>query len=214
MKELKELNIIICGVGGQGNILIERIIGISAIKEGCPVRAADTFGAAQRGGSVSSHIRLGKEVNSSLIPQGKCHIVLGLEPIETLRTAADFLCLNGLVILNVSPVFPASVKVDDALAYPSLNSILRLLKRVTKNVVELDATVLAKKTAGSERSMNIVMTGVLMALDVLPFSPETVKLVLGQTTGRFVQQNIEAFRAGFEAGKQKRLVEEIGFPEC
>ena len=213
MKELKELNTIICGVGGQGNILIERIIGISAIKEGYPVRASDTFGAAQRGGSVLSHIRLGTEINSSLIPQGKCHIVLGLEPIEALRIAVDFLCPNGLVILNVSPVLPASVKVGD-LAYPSISDILELLKRVTKNVVELNATALAKKTAGSGRAMNIVMTGVLMALDILPLSSETVKHVLTQITGRFAKQNINAFQAGFEAGKQRPLVEEIGLPEC
>ena len=212
MKEFKELNIIVCGVGGQGNILIERILGISAVQEGYQVRAADTFGAAQRGGSVLSHIRLGTEVTSSLVPQGRCHVVLGLEPGEALRTATNFLGPNGLVIVNLSPVLPVSVKVGES-AYPSVGSIRRLMKMVTQNVIELNATALAKKTTGSERAMNIVMTGVLMALDVLPFSPETIKQVLGQTTGGFAEQNIRAFGTGFEAGKQKRLVQEIEFPE-
>ena len=66
---MKELNIIICGVGGQGNVLLEKIIGTCAIEVGLRVTASDTFGAAQRGGSVLSQIRLGNEVRSSLIPQ-------------------------------------------------------------------------------------------------------------------------------------------------
>jgi indolepyruvate ferredoxin oxidoreductase beta subunit len=204
MKRLKEINTIICGVGGQGNILVERILGISAIREGYPVRGADTFGAAQRGGSVLTHIRFGTEVSSSLIPRGKCHILLGLEPIEALRTAIDFLQTNGLVILNTSPVLPASVKIGES-AYPSVESILKLLNKVSQNVIQVDAANLAKRTAQTPRAMNIVMTGVLMALDILPFSIETVKQVLEQETGQFGRQNLKAFQAGLEIGEQKQL---------
>lgn len=202
---MKELNIIICGVGGQGNLLLERILGHSAIKGGYQVRSADTFGAAQRGGSVLSHVRLGSEVSSSLVPQGRCHIILGLEPGEALDTAAKFLLKDGLVIVNTVPILPARVKAGE-LTYPSLERILGLLKELTQNVIDLDATTLARKKAGSERAMNMVMTGVLMGVDVLPISPNTVREVIEQITGNLARVNLQAFEAGFEIGKGTRVV--------
>jgi indolepyruvate ferredoxin oxidoreductase beta subunit len=205
---MKELNIIICGVGGQGNLLLERILGHSAIKEGYPVRSADTFGAAQRGGPVLSHIRLGSEVSSSLVPQGRCHIILGLEPGEALNTAAKFLLKDGLVIVNTVPILPAKVKAGE-LAYPSLEKILGFLKELTQNVIDLDATALAREKAGNERTMNMVMTGVLMGVDVLPISYNTVREVVRQITGNLARVNLQAFEAGFEVGKGARVVKFI-----
>ncbi len=202
---MRELNVIICGVGGQGNLLIERIIGKSAIKEGYFVRAADTFGASQRGGSVLSHVRIGSGVSSSLVPQGRCHIILGLEPSDTLDAAVKFLRKDGLVIVNIAPVPPAKVKVDEW-AYPSLEIILGLLKELTPNVIDLDATALARKTVGSERAMNILMTGVLIGVGALPISPDTVREEIKQISDRLVQANTKAFEVGFEIGKERRLV--------
>jgi len=201
---LRELNIIICGVGGQGNMLLERIIGISAIKENIPVRAADTFGAAQRGGSVLSHLRLGSEVSSSLIPRGKCHIILGLEPGDTLNTSINFLCEDGIVVVNRTPVMPAKVKVGEW-TYPPVEEILTLLRSVTRNVVELNASQLAKQLTGSPRAMNIVIAGVSMGLDLLPLNPGTVKETIAELTGRFAAKNIQAFEAGFKIGKSERI---------
>jgi len=197
---MRELNILICGVGGQGNVLLERVLGNSAMKEGYLVRGADTFGAAQRGGSVLSHIRIGSEVSSSLVPQGRCDIILGLEPGEALSTAVNFLRKDGLVIVNVCPILPAKVKVGD-LTYPSIQTILGLLKKLTQNVIVLDATTLAKETTGSERAMNIVMIGTLMGVGVLPINSDTVIKVIERMTGG---SNIQAFKAGFEIGKRRQ----------
>jgi len=202
---MKELNIIICGVGGQGNLLLEKIIGYSALKEGYLVKVADTFGAAQRGGSVASHMRLGSEVSSSLIPQGKCHIILGLEPGETLSAAATFLYKDGLVIVNTPPVFPAKVKAGEWV-YPPIQKILELLKELSPNVIDLDATAVARKTAGSERAMNIVMAGVLLGLEALPISASTFREVINQMTGSSASANVQAFDAGLEIGKSRQTV--------
>ena len=200
---MKEINFIICGVGGQGNLLVEKILGVSAIKEGYSVRAADTFGAAQRGGSVLSHLRFGSEISSSLVPQGKCHVLIGMEPGEALNSTPKYLCKNGLVIVNTHPFLPATVKMGER-SYPSIKAILDLLQKVTENVIDVDATTLAKKTAGTDRSMNVVLTGVLMGAEVVPLKSDTVREVIEQLTGKFAQANIRAFEAGYEVGKKRR----------
>jgi len=146
---MEELNIIVCGVGGQGNVLIEQLIGLSAIKEGLHARAADTFGASQRGGSVVSHLRLGENISSSMIPQKSAHIVLGLEPCETLRAAREFICEGGLVVFNTFPVLPVKVKTGDA-GYPTFKTILGLLQQLTRNIVHLNATALASEKGPRE----------------------------------------------------------------
>jgi len=207
---MKEINILISGVGGQGNILLERIIGVSAIKEGYSIRAADTFGAAQRGGSVLSHLRMGSEVHSSLVPQGRCHILLGLEPGEALNTATKFLFKNGFVIVNTFPIFPPKVKVGEW-SYPAIEKILMLLKKLTPNVIELDATALARQVTGNERAMNIVLLGVLMGAGILPIGPDTLRSVIEETTGKFARQSIQAFEAGFHTGEKRQIIQPIFF---
>ncbi len=209
---MKEINIIISGVGGQGNVLLEKIIGMSAIKEGYSIKAADTFGAAQRGGSVLSHLRMGSEVNSSLVPQGKCHILLGLEPGEALNTATKFLSNNGLVILNTFPILPAKVKVGEW-SYPPVEKILMLLEELTPNVIKLDATALAKQATGNERAMNIVLLGVLIGAGILPIRPDTVRSAIEETTGKFARESIQAFETGFEIGKQTQAIERVSFED-
>lgn len=209
---MNEMNILISGVGGQGNVLLERIIGMSAIKEGYSVRAADTYGAAQRGGSVLSHLRLGSEVRSSLVPQGRCHIILGLEPGEALNTATKFLCKNGVVIVNTWPILPAKVKVGEW-SYPPFEKILMLLKKLTPNVIELDATALARQVTGNERAMNIILLGVLIGSGILPISLETVREVIEEVTGKFAQESIQAFEAGFEMGKKRQTIQPISFED-
>jgi indolepyruvate ferredoxin oxidoreductase beta subunit len=210
---MKNINILISGVGGQGNVLLERIIGLSAIKEGYSVKAADTFGASQRGGSVLSHLRLGSSINSSLVSQGKCHIIVGLEPGEALSAASKFLGQNGLVIVNTSPILPAKVKVGDR-AYPSVERILMLLKKLTPNVIELDATLLARQVTGNERATNMVMLGVLIGSGVLPIDPKTARIAIEETTAIFLPESVHAFEVGFEIGKKKQVIGGLVFEDA
>lgn len=202
---MRELNIVIAGVGGQGSLLIEKIIGNSVIRHGYLVRASDTFGIAQRGGSVSSYLRIGSEVSSGLIPQGRGDIVLGLEPREALDAAARFLRRDGLIIVNTAPILPAKVKIGQ-FAYPPLKVILELAKELTKNVIDLDATALATQITGSERFMNVVLVGVLMGVEILPVSLETVRDVIKQLTRGLAQENSKAFEAGLKIGRERRTV--------
>ena len=198
---MTEKNIIISGVGGQGNILLEKVIGLGAIHGGFQVRAADTFGASQRGGSVLSHVRIGKHVASSLIPLCGADIIVGLEPRETLDTAVKYLRKDGLIIINTAIVLPAKVRSGEH-RYPPLDMIIGLLTDLTRNVIVLDATRLAIQAAGTDKAMNVVMGGALIGTDALPIKPETIRKILKDTMRKTAETNLKAFDTGFEAVKE------------
>jgi indolepyruvate ferredoxin oxidoreductase beta subunit len=207
---MKKLNIIIAGVGGQGNVLLEEIIGVSAMKEGYEVRGADTFGASQRGGSVVSHLRLGEDIDLCLVPEKTAHIVVGLEPCEALRAARELIRENGLLVYNTSPILPVPVKTGAA-TYPSPGVITGLMRKLTRNIVCLDATALCKEK-GSPRSINIAMLGVLMGLEALPLSLDVVREVMLELLGyKSADANASIFETGFRIGQQEaRAFEESG----
>ena len=87
------LNVIICGVGGQGNVLISSLIASALNRKGYHVTVGDTYGAAQRGGAVFSSVRISsKRSYGPLIPEGRAHLIVGLEPLETLRLLQKLVC--------------------------------------------------------------------------------------------------------------------------
>lgn len=76
------LNIVVCGIGGQGNVLAAEVLGSAMVDRGCRVAVGETYGASQRGGSVMSHVRVSERRDPSvLIPSGEAHIVIGFEPL-------------------------------------------------------------------------------------------------------------------------------------
>ena len=78
-------DILLCGVGGQGTVLASKLIAAAAMREGHTVHSAETIGMAQRGGSVTSHIRIGEDIGSPLIPFGAADMILAFEPAEAVR---------------------------------------------------------------------------------------------------------------------------------
>ena len=99
-------DILICGVGGQGTVLASKIIAASAMDEGSAVHSAETIGMAQRGGSVTSHVRIG-EAYAPLITQGAADMILAFEPAEAVRNLG-YLKKDGIVIVNRVPVKPVA----------------------------------------------------------------------------------------------------------
>ena len=99
-------DVLICGVGGQGTVLASKLIAAAAMEEGNTVHSAETIGMAQRGGSVTSHVRIG-EAFSPLIPKGKGDMILAFEPAEAVRNLS-YLKKDGTVIVNASPVKPTT----------------------------------------------------------------------------------------------------------
>lgn len=192
-----EINILIAGVGGQGNVFASRAIGVAALKEGFNVRIGETFGAGQRSGPVTSHVRIGSRVASPLIPEARAHILLALEPAEALRQA-KYLSSDTLVILNAHPLVPVEVKVGKG-TYPNLDEILNLLGKVCKQVISIDATGLSLR-AGHFRTMNVVMVGALASTSRLPIKRNFFKIAIEEISPPdMVKYNLEAFELGAES---------------
>ncbi|MEM3526277.1 MAG: 2-oxoacid:acceptor oxidoreductase family protein [Candidatus Jordarchaeaceae archaeon] len=164
MKE--NFDIMVAGVGGQGGVLISRIIGDAAIETGYRIQIGETFGASQRGGSVITHIRLGKErVYGPLVSEAGADVVIGLEPLEALKCAVKFLKPNGVIISNEHPILPPDKN------YPQMSEIQEAAKKIPAKVFFLDSNELAKE-AGDILSSNIVMIGAAYAAGVLPMREE------------------------------------------
>lgn len=81
-EKIKDLNIVICGVGGQGTLLASRILGHMALSLGHDVKVSEVHGMSQRGGSVSSEVRYGEEVASPMVPEGESDFLIVLEPTQ------------------------------------------------------------------------------------------------------------------------------------
>ena len=191
--EQKKLDLLITGVGGQGAILASDIIGKAAVTAGLPIRAAETHGMAQRGGSVVNHIRVGNDYGS-MIPKKGADLLLALEPMEAVRYL-DFLKDGGIIIVNTQPIIPVTVT-SGLTKYPEVSDILDFLSE--KYIVKaFNADELAFE-AGNRLAMNVVMVGAVSGY--LPIPKETmVESVRALVSQKTIEVNLRAF----EAGRQK-----------
>ncbi|MEJ2739471.1 MAG: indolepyruvate oxidoreductase subunit beta [Dehalococcoidia bacterium] len=146
-----EFNISIVGVGGQGVILMSELLGNAAIRDGLNVRGSEILGMAVRGGSVSSMIRIGKDVFGPLIPTGKCDVLVGMEPAEALRNISS-LSRSGMVILNTEAMVPFTVSLGTS-RYPELNSIIEKLNQQVGKVITLNASRIAREASNQQEQI-------------------------------------------------------------
>jgi len=200
------LNIIITGVGGQGNVLASQIIASAAVQDGLYVSVGETYGATQRGGAVMSHVRLSKETQyGPLMPKGKAHVIVGFEPVESLRTIGDFGNKKTKAIINPRPIYPIDV-LSGASKYPAIDDALKAIKELVYSVHVVEATELAKK-AGDAVMQNIVMVGCLAGSGFVPIKIETLRGVIKETFAkRRPEANLKAFELGVkEIRKTKPL---------
>jgi indolepyruvate ferredoxin oxidoreductase beta subunit len=174
----RPFNLIVAGVGGQGILLAARVIAQAATHDGFTVSVGETFGASRRGGTVLSHIRFTnpnrkrstsrKSTNTgSLVPHYMADVLIGLEPLETLR-AAHFLNPDSQVLLNEHLQPPVDVIANKA-NMPSLEEIKSRLSKLVSKLWIVDALALASK-AGEIRTANTVMIGALAGLQITPIS--------------------------------------------
>jgi len=188
------LNILIAGVGGQGNLFASSILANYFINNGYKVGAVETIGAAQRGGSVVSHLRVSdSDIYSPLIPAGKVDMLMGFETLEMLRHFG-MLGADGVYLLNdfKEPTVLCNMELD---AYPSDESIATALQQSGKKGYTIKATERARQMGGSLLT-NVVMLGALCQLSPL-LNGQGVKQVLGsKSPAKARDLNLKAFEAG------------------
>lgn len=195
-----ELNVIICGVGGQGVILISEILGNAAVKEGFHVRGSEVHGMAARGGSVSSHVRVGKMILGPVTPIGKCDILIGMEPAEALRNIS-FLSPSSIVLLNSQITIPFTVSLGRSI-YPEFEVIIDKVESSCKRLVALDAIQIAEE-AGNALAVNIAMIGALNGTGRFPVAEATIKEEIRARFGAKAALNLRAFDLGCQACKDR-----------
>ena len=171
------VNIVLCGVGGQGTILASRLIASAAMKAGMPVKSAETIGMAQRGGSVFSHLRIGEGAGSPRIGPGQADVIIGFEPAETVRML-PFLKKGGTVISSADPVMPVSAMIG-ASAYP-LTEILAYLQENVPDLTLVDSRK-AAFDLGSAKCLNVVLLGAALKTGRIGVSKENVLTALKET---------------------------------
>jgi indolepyruvate ferredoxin oxidoreductase beta subunit len=136
---------------------------------------------------------------SNIISEGEADILLGFEPLETLRAIGK--CnTNSVVITNTSPLPPFTVAIGKG-SYPEIGQTLELIRSKVSKLIAFDATA-AARDAGNILSLNIVLIGALLQTGVLPLGAESVKEVIRTKTKKaFVETNLKAFELGFSAAK-------------
>jgi len=197
MKE--PLNLIIAGVGGQGNILVSEILAKAASAAGLKVTVGESYGMSQRGGSVSSHIRLSREyLYGPIIPANCADVIIGFEPVEAARAAIELGSPSVRIIVNPRPVFPVGVLMGKD-TYPEIENLLNKLNEVAAKVLIIESTSLAAQ-AGDPVAQNIVMAGALAGSGYLPIPKETFERVIYTVVPeKVLDLNKRAFNLGFEA---------------
>lgn len=189
-------NVIITGVGGQGNVLASRMLGNSLVRKGYFITIGETFGASQRGGSVMSHLRVSKKsVWSPQIPRGQADMVVALEPIESIRVMATYGSMKSKILANTRPIHPVQV-ISGELAYPDLDEIREAIGQLAESIQFVNATDEALKL-GHPILGNVIMMGAVAGLGILPFDTEEFTEAIAESIPKGkLDVNIKAFELG------------------
>lgn len=198
---MREYNIVVTGVGGQGILTAANLLGWAALKAGYKVRVGEVHGLSQRFGSVIAYVRFGEDVYGAMVPEGKADVILSFEPVEALRYI-NYLRTGGLVLTNSRPVPPQLVTMGKA-KYPEIDVIKDYVERLFKGrFLAFDAEELALK-AGDAVVTNVVLIGALTQMPGFPMTPQHVREVIRLSVPpHTIDLNMKAFDLGVEAGKR------------
>lgn len=192
-------DILICGVGGQGTVLASKLIASAAMSENNIVHSAETIGMAQRGGSVTSHVRIGQNAFSPLIPDHCADLILSFEPAEAVRNL-KFLKKDGAVIVNSQPIKPITETLDNT-GYDGSNMI-EYLKQNCKTCIVVDVKYFSDNL-GSSKFFNIAILGVACGANKLGLDKDSlIKQIETKVKEKFVEVNKKAFELGIKIGEQ------------
>ena len=188
--KLKTINVVTCGVGGQGVLLFTDILADVALRAGLDVKKSEVHGMAQRGGSVVSQLRFGEHVFSPLIEETTADFIIGFEKLETLRYI-HFLSEKGRVLVDSLEISPMPV-LTGAAEYPK--DIMERIKTRAKNVYEINAYNKAKEL-GETRTQNVIMLGATSRF--LKFPLDLYKASIEKNVkAKFIELNLKAFQQG------------------
>ena len=197
------LNILVAGVGGQGNVMVAQIMGQALVMEGFFAVVGDTFGAAQRGGSVASHIRISKDTEySSIVPKGQADFILGMEPSETLRVMGVYANPHTRVIVNPRVVLPPTV-ISGADTYPDIDEVLAAIEKHSSRLWIVNATEQAMKL-GNRLYANTILMGATLGTGIVPIGRDSVTEIYKERFAdpKLYEANIHALDLGISLTRE------------
>lgn len=197
---MSEFNIVLAGVGGQGTLLAAEVLGAAAVVDGLNVRVSEIHGMAQRGGAVVSDVRIGEKVSAPTVMEGQADVLLGFEPMETLRSL-KYASEKTFVVMSDQKIRPTELAAKNV-EYLAMEEIIGRIRVFTKRVVVVQALRLAKQ-AGNRLTQNIVMIGASAAAAPLPVKVDSlVKAIEELVPARYANVNRKAFMLGYESVKK------------
>ena len=189
------LTVLLVGVGGQGTILAGSLLAMAAAEAGLDVKVSEIHGMSQRGGSVSTVVRMGEKVDTMVADPGCADVIVAFESMEALR-AQEFLREGGKIFVNDEVIVPVSVAIGTFEMPEDIDGALDEL-----GAVKIPAGEIAREV-GSPRSTNVVLVGALST--ALPFSAEAWEDAISRRVPpKTVEANINAFRQGRAAAGAK-----------
>jgi indolepyruvate ferredoxin oxidoreductase, beta subunit len=191
------INVVVAGVGGQGNVMVTLVIGNTLVHDGYFVTIGETYGSSQRGGSVMSHMKISAEKQySPLIPEGQADIVLGMEPVETLRVLKSYGNQNVVTVVNPRPIHPVDFTGAGA-GYPNMQELMSQVKGMSAKTYVIEATGEAQKL-GNPMLANMILIGALIQTGLVTISQEAIEKTVREMFPKAVKENIAALSKGKE----------------
>ena len=191
---MKTVNVSLVGVGGQGIILTADILAKTAAIAGYDVKKSEIHGMSQRGGSVTSQVRFGKEVASPIIQEGTADILVSFDKLEAVRNAG-IVAKDGVSLVNDLFLVPVTVSSGQQ---PMVKDLDGMLKKAFKKLVLVDAMKIAETEVGNARTMNMVLAGALSKF--CPFKEEqwiqAMTEMLSGPKAKLLEVNKKAFALG------------------
>ena len=191
-------NVIITGVGGQGNVMASRVVGNMLSRKGLNITIGETFGASQRGGSVMSHLRISAQSYwSPQIPKGQCHLVISLEPTEAVRVLMNYGNPGIRVLCNTRPVHAIGV-ISGEHQYPPVEEVKSWVQELSEACWFLEATDKALEL-GNPILGNIMMIGAAAGIGALPLDRKDFEAAITETlSADKLEQNLQAYDMGVD----------------
>lgn len=196
------INCILAGVGGQGTVLASKLIAQSAMSKGLRARTAETIGMAQRGGCVVSHVRIGEDIHSPMVPLESADIIIGFEPAEAVRSLC-YLKENGIVVVSQKAIKPVTASLSES-DYDG-SAMLKYLSSHVSRLFIVDGEAICA-ACGSTKVLNIALLGVAASTGVLGISVEDIETTIKEKLSpKFIAMNLQALHAGVETGLKETV---------
>lgn len=190
------INCLLAGVGGQGTVLASKLLAGCAMNKGIKAHTAETIGMAQRGGCVVSHVRIGENAYSPLIPVNSADILIGFEPGEAVRTL-NYLKKDGAVIVSSRAINPTTASLSNEIY--SGDDMIQYLKETVKKVIVIDTPKIIK-ACGSAKILNLALLGAALKAEFPGFTPkDLIEVIHQQIPEKYRELNLKAVELGVQA---------------